>query len=191
MERIIDPTDPEPLRWFCSIYPGWRGIAREMHAALIELDPNIEYVDIKQKWGALTVYVRNRTPEIDEIIADAEGRSRRTCEQCGERATMHQPNGGFWHALCCRCNAIQERRRSGPKAFTLTWTAAADERTVYLSTVTADTMLNAASELNIDTSSWDDLYVYKTVAEIAGALLTGEEATVPLADGTAVVRRVR
>ncbi|SHX65765.1 hypothetical protein [Mycobacteroides abscessus] len=191
MERIIDPTDPEPLRWFCSIYPGWRPIVREMHNALTEADPDVEYVDIKQKWGELCVYIKRSTPETDEIVAQAAGHSRRVCEQCGERATMHQPNGGFWHALCCRCNAVQERKRSGPRAFTLTWTTDTDERTVSMPTITLDTLLNAAGDLGIDTSEWTDLYVYKLVATVAGALLTGEEATADLADGTAVVRRVR
>ena len=113
------------------------------------------------------------------------------CEQCGGRATPHQPNGWFWHSLCCACNAVQERRWSGPKSFTLIWTTDTDERTVSMPTVTADTLLNAASELGIDTRDWTDLHTYKLVATIAGALLTGEEATVPLGDGTAVVRRVR
>ncbi len=191
MERIIDPADPEPLQWFCSIYPGWRGIAREMHAALIEVDPDVEYVDIKQKWGELCVYIKRSTPETDEIIAQAAGHSRRVCEQCGGSGTPHRPAGGFWHSLCCACNGVQERKRSGPKAFTLTWTTDTDERTVSMPTVTPDTLLTAASELGVDTSSWDDLYVYKLVATVAGALLTGEEAEVDFGGGIAVVRRVR
>lgn len=67
------------------------------HAADEGLD--IKAVQVKEKYGCLRFYVDNEDEFIESVIADAEERSSRTCEICGEVGTLWS-RGGWWLTRC-------------------------------------------------------------------------------------------
>lgn len=79
---------------------GWVPLMLELHEALVAVSPDFEYVQIKQKWAELRVYVSGATPEARDIIAVAELASRTICEVCGEPGKPCQSRGGWFRALC-------------------------------------------------------------------------------------------
>jgi hypothetical protein len=64
-------------------YEGWWPLIVEMDEQLAAIDPDIKYYQIKEKFGGLRVYTTQWSPEVIRTIADAGGKSYRTCEYCG------------------------------------------------------------------------------------------------------------
>lgn len=86
-----DEVDLSPVRrrfapkWTPSIDcgRGWHTIIAELDAKLIEVMPDIRYLQIKEKFGGLRVYVTKDRPEVDALILEAEREAAETCEKCG------------------------------------------------------------------------------------------------------------
>jgi len=69
-------------------------------------EPQLEAVQVKEKFGTLRFYVNSSTDTQDIIIATAESLSRYTCEDCG---LLSEPNsndvrhwGGYYIRHICR-----------------------------------------------------------------------------------------
>lgn len=59
---------------------GWEGLIREICEKLKETD--VVFVQIKEKFGQLRIYVENGNEEIWRYLADSDGRYFTTCEEC-------------------------------------------------------------------------------------------------------------
>lgn len=65
-------------------------------------DDKIEILQIKEKFGGLRIYTSFSTPELDQLIDDAEEQSFKTCEYCGSTENVSQTTGWI-KTLCRKC----------------------------------------------------------------------------------------
>lgn len=65
-------------------------------------DYKIEILQIKEKFGGLRIYTSFSTPELDQLIDDAEEQSFKTCEYCGSTENVSQTTGWI-KTLCRKC----------------------------------------------------------------------------------------
>lgn len=65
-------------------------------------DDKIEIFQIKEKFGGLRIYTSFSTPELDQLIDDAEEQSFKTCEYCGSTKNVSQTTGWI-KTLCRKC----------------------------------------------------------------------------------------
>ena len=65
-------------------------------------DDKIEILQIKEKFGGLRIYTSFSTPELDQLIDDAEEQSFKTCEYCGSTENVTQTTGWI-KTLCSKC----------------------------------------------------------------------------------------
>ena len=66
-------------------------------------DDKIEILQIKEKFGGLRIYTSFSTPELDQLIDDAEEQSFKTCEYCGSTENVSQTKTGWIKTLCSKC----------------------------------------------------------------------------------------
>lgn len=110
-------------------YDGWYDILDELSpivqrefAILKETYTDVpEVLQIKEKFGGLRFYVSTSTDNLNEAIRDAEHRSFRTCEFCGEpgqlgrlggRRSDPQPKKWGWaKTMCESCEDEQARAK--------------------------------------------------------------------------------
>ncbi len=86
-----------------SVPKGWYQLVLDLHAELMEADPDLIYQQVKEKYGEVRVYATSTVPEARTLIRRAEAKSRRTCESCGDAGMMHQSNRGWYRTLCPLC----------------------------------------------------------------------------------------
>ncbi|KAA1432696.1 hypothetical protein [Mycolicibacter arupensis] len=81
---------------------GWMPLMLELDAALAEVAPALRYIQIKQKFAELRVYVTATTDDrVHDLIHDAERRSRTICEECGSVGkSRRRAQSGWYRALC-------------------------------------------------------------------------------------------
>ena len=67
-------------------------------------------VQIKEKYGILRYYVNTSTPEINDLINDAEELSGYICELCGSQSNRVECKGGDgqWMSTRCRPNCVPD-----------------------------------------------------------------------------------
>lgn len=93
----------DELTW--SIGEGWKPLVRDLLAKLLELDPTIQILQVKEKFGGLRVYyVSNRDTydAADELVAEAEALAARTCENCGKPGHT-RTDRAYVITLCDEC----------------------------------------------------------------------------------------
>lgn len=61
---------------------------------------------LKEKFGALRVYMSYYSKEIDDVIKEAEEKSRKTCESCGKPGEINE--FGWLSCLCDDCRKIEK-----------------------------------------------------------------------------------
>lgn len=66
-------------------------------------DDKIEILQIKEKFGGLRIYTSFSTPELDQLIDDAEEQSFKTCEYCGSAGNVLPTKTGWIKTLCSKC----------------------------------------------------------------------------------------
>jgi hypothetical protein len=103
-----DPNNRHGLRYGFACGNGWYPLISKTSAKLekliLQLPENkrkfYKAVQVKQKFGCLRLYMHDRTPEMKNIIADAEEESLHTCEVCGRLGGIIQlPNR--WVSVNC------------------------------------------------------------------------------------------
>jgi len=57
---------------------------------------------VKEKFADLRFYMTCSTDEMEELIREAENKSEKTCEECGERGVSRN-NSGWYVTLCEKC----------------------------------------------------------------------------------------
>ena len=82
---------------------GWLSLVKPLFAYIEEYNKTaetpIEVVQVKEKFGGLRFYVHHSTPELDDMIEQAEMKSYTTCEYCGKPGKTRSKN----HWLCTLC----------------------------------------------------------------------------------------
>lgn len=112
-----DPLDGIRRR-FSRLYPphidigkGWYPILIELDAELTAIDPDLRYVQIKERYGGLRTYTTRPSTENWNAVRRAKRRAQdaalKTCEQCGRTGTMHS-RLGWYRTLCPSCAAESE-----------------------------------------------------------------------------------
>lgn len=69
---------------------GWAKLVDTLWDAVHELDPDIEVLQVKEKFGGLRFYVYTASVEASRLIKEAEKQSYTICEVCGEPGTNAQ-----------------------------------------------------------------------------------------------------
>jgi hypothetical protein len=80
------------------IRDGWMPFVEEAMVAMKEAGWKGELFQVKEKFGGLRIYVSDHTPEVDQLIAEAERKSFETCEVCGNPGDLR--GGGWLKTLC-------------------------------------------------------------------------------------------
>lgn len=111
-QLFADVTKPptESLMCFgCECNDGWYGLIRKVCEQITEALSknqnigNLRFVQIKEKWGQLRIYVNNYPNEIEEILNNAEAESANICEMCGTTENVTQNSAGWIKSLCPTC----------------------------------------------------------------------------------------
>lgn len=110
MNERIDQLQEQrvPERWYGYAHPkGWDDIIIELDEQIAEIDPDYQLLQSKQKFGGLRYYINNSRElsdeeryKIRELIADAEQRSRETCEWCGQPGEERTRVTGWIYTSC-------------------------------------------------------------------------------------------
>lgn len=75
-------------------------VEREIvHANITDL----ALIEVKEKWGRLSIMWRGGNERIDELLATAEPLSELTCEQCGAYALLRKFENGWYAMACAEC----------------------------------------------------------------------------------------
>jgi hypothetical protein len=114
---------------YFDVHDGWHDILNELSPVVEREFKKIqeetgdvpEVLQIKEKFGGLRYYVSHSSDELDGAIRDAEHRSFRTCEFCGEPgqigrlgARRSDPNPKKWgwaKTMCEKCEDEQARAK--------------------------------------------------------------------------------
>lgn len=71
----------------------------------------LEFVQIKEKWGGLCLYLNYYVPEIADQIHELEGKSLDICEQCGTNKNVKRDwTHGWIMTLCDKCREEELER---------------------------------------------------------------------------------
>jgi hypothetical protein len=88
---------------------GWQNLLESLCNDLYRICPDVEVLQVKEKFGTLRFYVQNCTDEGYGRISGAETLSETTCEECGALGRLRSRRG--W--LFTRCNECWEKM-NGP-----------------------------------------------------------------------------
>ncbi len=87
---------------------GWHGLVKELVEDLIRLGWDRQVLQVKEKFGTLRFYVKDRRPEYLDRIGVAMEHSGEVCELCGRPGSLWVSETG-WHATRCeRCGGRRE-----------------------------------------------------------------------------------
>ena len=95
---------------------GWLPLIKEAQSIIDKYNENhkskepIEFTQIKEKWGALCLYLNYYVPEIGDQINKLENKSLEICEHCGtDKNVSTEWTHGWVMTLCedCRKKEIE------------------------------------------------------------------------------------
>jgi hypothetical protein len=112
--------DPKDIRLgnlnkVISCYKGWYSIVNNVCTVIDQHSKNknkqqIKILQIKEKFGLITIYVQNADEYIQAIIDFAKIMSGDTCEYCGEQAEMNKLKTGWIKIICKKCKREIEKK---------------------------------------------------------------------------------
>jgi hypothetical protein len=84
---------------------GWQPLIEKLHIDLLNIDPNYEVLQIKEKFGGLRYYIQMSFEMSiynaqEALIEEAEAKSFTICEYCGEPGKERR-NGLRWIKTTC------------------------------------------------------------------------------------------
>ena len=85
----------------CECGDGWYKLIDGACKELSELDEDIEFMQIKEKFGSLRLYIAMGTDKAWSITEKYETLSEHTCENCGQDGKVRV--GGWIRCLCDEC----------------------------------------------------------------------------------------
>ena len=90
--------------------PGWYPLIEELFDKMQDMvDKNpilsdLEVLQVKEKWGSLTIYLSYYFPEVEKLINEYEEKSLAICEKCGSQDQVDMRNiHGWYTTLCQKC----------------------------------------------------------------------------------------
>jgi hypothetical protein len=94
---------------------GWHPLVRKLESKLLDIDPDYQLQQVKEKFGGLRYYAQSQVdPEFEGLfhttISEYEERSFSTCELCGQPGTLDQ-SGHWLKTLCDRHRAERQTAR--------------------------------------------------------------------------------
>lgn len=97
--------------WINEIGSGWRPLVRILDANLRVIDPDYTIDQVKEKFGGLRFYFSSeRYSELEPLVDEAEIRSFKLCENCGEPGSV-EGSGGWLRTLCSSCREKDNEAR--------------------------------------------------------------------------------
>lgn len=87
--------------WFNLLYELCEKIQRELEKDEV-LREHFEATQVKEKFAGLRFYISGGTREILDFIHEAEEKSYKICEKCGEFGIV-RIKGGWYKTLCQTC----------------------------------------------------------------------------------------
>jgi hypothetical protein len=78
---------------------GWLGILQRLFEVLIKLGWDKSFINVKEKFGGMSVFIDNIPENGFNFIVDAEKETFKVCEVCGEPGEQHKIKGWI-HTLC-------------------------------------------------------------------------------------------
>lgn len=105
MERLMSRGEPHPAN--VGFLKGWAEMLSTLDSELIALDPGYEVVQVKEKFGGLRYYFsvsedlsEETSDRMRSLVDEAEGRSYKLCEECGEPGVLRK-NARSWYFTSC------------------------------------------------------------------------------------------
>lgn len=105
MEKLKEPI--ELFGYECG--DGWLQYVEEAKALIDsynaehpEEDP-VKFVQVKEKWGTLNIYLNRYPEDIRNKIYEIEKKSYDTCELCGAKGAKTKSTHGWVITLCDNC----------------------------------------------------------------------------------------
>ena len=77
---------------------GWMDMVIELTEKCLKLQPDLQILQIKSKFGGLRFYVGSALNEVHDLIDEAENKSYSLCEECGMPAKS--VNLGWVYTVC-------------------------------------------------------------------------------------------
>lgn len=89
---------------------GWYDIINDLCKLIKEYEiPDFKFMQIKEKFGMLTIYSRNGNKSVWNLISIAEKKSLNVCEMCGSEENVKMRNNNNWlRTACDTCNLKKE-----------------------------------------------------------------------------------
>jgi hypothetical protein len=78
---------------------GWLGIVQRLFETLIALGWDKSFVNVKEKFGGMSIFLDNLPENGFHFVAEAERETFQVCEVCGEPGEQHKING-WVYTLC-------------------------------------------------------------------------------------------
>lgn len=78
--------------------PGWRGLLDRLHTDITVLAPDYEVDQVKEKYGALRIYLTGCSDDVELLLDNAEAESQHICEECGNPG---ETGGQYWLKTLC------------------------------------------------------------------------------------------
>lgn len=91
------------MPWGFECGDGWFDIIYQLSKNITDLDPDVQAVQVKEKWGELRFYINGGTNEVYDLIDEATELSLKTCEECGTRENVTTNDCGWVSTLCDKC----------------------------------------------------------------------------------------
>lgn len=101
MYAKYDLTNGALIHQIGDVGGGWLPIVEDLIVKLIDKGWDRALMQVKEKFGSLRFYIGTGTPEIFDLIREAENKSAVTCEDCGKPGRVARW-GAYW--LKCFCD---------------------------------------------------------------------------------------
>lgn len=100
--------------WGFECGDGWEKIIYDLSKKITDIDPNVEAVQVKEKFGGLRFYIgpvnKDSVDEVYKLIDEAVEESFKTCEICGTKENVSTKGACWIKTLCDTCR--KERRNT-------------------------------------------------------------------------------
>ena len=90
-----------PIVFGLEVGDGWYDLLDELFGKMVELDDSVKLTQVKEKFGALRVYIGGSVNEMFDLIDEYEEKSSHICDLCGKEGKLG--GDGWLRTLCEDC----------------------------------------------------------------------------------------
>lgn len=88
-------------KWvFDCVGEGWHQLLNDLFENMLKLGWDGDIDQVKEKFGALRIYISQSDENLYGLIEEAENQSLKICEKCGKRAKCSGWGTGWMKTLC-------------------------------------------------------------------------------------------